>query len=109
MSGQSEPSRFQTLFESALQDYEKQTGISLAKHPLAEQLQNRQSVDSVTDLFQEQARAFNRFRGSDKMIRSLKSVVSALSRVSATPALQVGRMVCPRPLIGVFDVQTPIR
>jgi hypothetical protein len=87
MSDQSGPSQFEALFESALQDYEKQTGIPLDKHPLAEQLQNCQSVDSVTTLLQEQARAFNEFRGSDKIMKSLKSVVSALSRVSAVANL----------------------
>ena len=78
---------FQALFKSALQDYEKQTGIPLAKHQLAEKLQNCQSVDSVTTLLQEQAQAFNEFRGRDKITKSLKSVVSVLSKVSATVAL----------------------
>ena len=102
MSDQSGSSRFDTLFESALHDYEEQTGISLAKHPLAEQFQNCQSVDSVTALFQEQARAFSDFRGSDKIMKSLKGVVSALSGVSAIAALgqDIG-MVCPRLLMGV--------
>ena len=101
MSDQSESSQFETLFESALHDYEKQTGIPLDKHPLAEQLQNCQSVDSVATLIQEQARAFNEFRGSDKIMKSLKSVVSSLSRVSAVANLghDLG-MVCPWPLIG---------
>jgi hypothetical protein len=42
------PSHFRALFEAALQDYEKQTGVTLAKHPLAGQLENRKSVESVT-------------------------------------------------------------
>jgi fungal STAND N-terminal Goodbye domain len=90
------PSRFETLFESALRDYEEQTGIPLAKHPLAEQFQNCQSVDSVTALFQEIARAFSKFRGGDKIMKSLKSVVSVLHRVSAVAAQghSIG-MVCP--------------
>jgi hypothetical protein len=99
MSDQSEY-HFQALFESALHDYEKQTGIPLANHPLAGQLQNCQSVDSVTTLLQDQARAFSGFRGSDRIMKSLKSVVTTLSRVSATATLAhaVG-MVSPRPLI----------
>jgi hypothetical protein len=90
-------SSFQALFESALQDYETQTGISLANHPLAQQLQNCQSVESVTALLQEQAHAFSKFRESDKIFKSLKGVVSALSKVSATAALghAIG-MVSPR-------------
>ena len=101
MSDQLGSSQFEALFESALQDYEKQTGIPLASHPLAEQLRNCQSVDSVTTLLQEQARAFSEFRGSDKIMESLESVVSALSRVSATAALgHAFGMVCHMPLFG---------
>ena len=96
MNNQSGSSRFEALFEFALHDYEEQTGIPLAKHPLAEQFQNCQSVDSVTTLLQEQARAFSDFRGSDKIMNSLKGVVSALHRVSAITAVgqDIG-VVCP--------------
>jgi hypothetical protein len=87
MNEQSGSSTFQTLFESALRDYEAKTGIPLASHPLAEKFQNCQSVDSVTTLLQEHAQAFSEFRGSDKILKSLKNVVSALSRVSATATL----------------------
>jgi hypothetical protein len=87
MSDQSGSYPFQALFDSALKEYEKQTGIPLANHPLAEQLQNCQSVEAVTTLLQEQAQEFSKFRGSDKITKSLKSVVSALSRVSATATL----------------------
>ena len=83
MSDQLTSSPFETLFVEALREYEKQTGIPLAEHPLAEQFQNCQSVDSVTTLLQEQTRAFSDFRGTDKIMKSLKSLVSALSRVSA--------------------------
>jgi hypothetical protein len=86
MSDNLQSSRIEALFESALHDYEKQTGIPLAKHPLAEQLQNCRSVDSVTALLQEQARAFKDFRNGDKIMKSLKSIVSALSKVSAVAA-----------------------
>ena len=87
MSDNLQSSRLEALFESAIHDYEQQTGIPLADHPLAEQLQNCQSVDSITTLLQEQARAFSEFRGSDKIMKSLKSIVSALSRVSAVAAV----------------------
>ena len=100
MSDQSGSSNFPSLFESALHDYEKQTGIPLANHPLARQLQNCQSIDSVTALLQEQARAFSGFRERDKIMKSLKSVVSALSKVCAIATLgqDIG-MVSPGPLI----------
>jgi hypothetical protein len=41
-------SHLKVLFEAALQDYERQTGIALAKHPLAERLQECDSVESIT-------------------------------------------------------------
>ncbi|KAN0113682.1 hypothetical protein V8E52_007481 [Russula decolorans] len=87
MSDQPRVSHFQVLFESALQDYERQTGITLANHPLAERLQTCESAESVTALLQEQARALSEFRESDKIMRSLKNVVSILSKISATAAL----------------------
>ena len=108
MSDRIQSSRIEALFESALHDYENQTGIPLAKHPLAEQLQNCQSVDSVTTLLQERARAFNEYRGSDKIMKSLRSIVSALSRVSATTVGQNICMVCPRQLIRCSTSLTPI-
>ena len=110
MSDQSGSSPFQAVFESALQDYEKQTGISLANHPLAGQLQNCQSVESVTTLLQEEAQSFSKFRESDKIFKSLKGVVSALSGVSAITAFgQAFSTVCPRQLVGCSTFLTPIR
>jgi hypothetical protein len=107
MSDYSGPSPFHALFESALQDYEKQTGIPLANHPLAEQIQNCQSVESVTALLREQTQALNELRGSDKMMKSLDGVVSALSKVSATATLAIGT-VCLRPPILCSTSLTPI-
>ena len=78
MSGQSRPSRFRELFESALQDYEKTTNISLAKHPLAEQLQNHNSVESITTFLQDYARKFDDFPGSDRFMKSIKNIMSIL-------------------------------
>ena len=66
-----------------MDDYEKQTGIALAKHPLAERLQNCVSVDSVTDVFREQTQAFSEFRGKEKIMKLLKNSVSALYKLSA--------------------------
>ena len=45
------------LFDTALQSYEEQTGMRLIDHPLARQLDNCHSVDSVMDILQHQARA----------------------------------------------------
>ena len=113
MSDQSESSPFQSLFDCALRGYEKQTGIGLANHPLAEQLQNCQSVESVITLLQEQARAsqaLSKSRESDKIFNSLKGVVSALSSISVTAAFgQAIGMVCPGPPIGCSTSLMPIQ
>ena len=88
MGDLSQPSRFQALFESALQDYQTQTGTILVNHPLAQQLQNCDSIDSVTAVLQEQARAFSEFRGNDgKIMKSLKHVVSVLYKLSVSTVL----------------------
>ena len=83
MSERSGASRLRPLFVAALEDYEKQTGIALAKHPLAERLQNCVSVESVTDVFREQTQAFSEFRGKDKIMQLLKNSVSVLYKLTA--------------------------
>ena len=70
-----------------MQDYEKQTGIVLAKHPLAVQLQNCDSVESVTAVLREQTQAFSEFRGKDKILKLLKNTVSFLHKLSAAADL----------------------
>lgn len=109
MSDQSTAYPLQALFESALQDYKKQTGIRLANHSLTKQLRNCQSVESVMAILQEQAQGFSEFRGSDEIIKSLESVVSTLSRVSAiaAAAYDIG-MVCHKLLIWCSTSLKPI-
>jgi hypothetical protein len=87
MEDQSGPSHFRALFESAFQAYEKKTGISLAEHPLALQLQSCQSVESITTLLQNQTKAFREFRGNDRVMKLIKSTVSILTTLSATASL----------------------
>jgi len=82
MGDQSRPTHFRALFESALQAYETDTGVTLAEHPLAVQLQNCHDVESVT-------RVFSDFRGNGKIVKSVDSIVSILSTLSANPAFGV--------------------
>jgi hypothetical protein len=96
MGDQSGSSHLWVLFEAALQDYEKQTGIALAKHPLAEQLQNCDTVESVTVVLRNQTQAFGEFQGSDKITKPLKTVLSVLHKLSALANIgQVIRLVRP--------------
>ena len=88
MSDQSQSSRLRALFAAALQDYQSQTGTALVNHPLAEKLQNCHSVESVTAVLQDQARAFNEFReDGGRVAKSLKGIVSVLYTLSSSAAL----------------------
>ena len=87
MAHQSESARFQAIFEPALQAYEKKTGVSLAQHPLANKLQSCDTVEAITGLLQDQARVFGHFQGSDKIMQSLKTIVSILSKLSSAASL----------------------
>jgi len=98
MSDQSGSShlRASVLFEAALEDYRQQTGIELAKHPLAERLQYCNSVESVTDILREQTQDFKEFREKDKVLRPLKKVLTVLhSLPSAANLAQDFGLVCP--------------
>ena len=87
MAYRPESSRSQALFEHALEAYEKKAGVSLAQHPLAIKLQNCDSVDAINGLLQDQARAFSDLQGSDKIMRSIKTTVSILSKLSSVASL----------------------
>ena len=104
MSYPSQSSTFQSLFDVALQDYEKKTGTKLADHPLARQLEACDSEDSVISFLQERARAFHEFRGVDgKFMRSLKRVIHVLYTLSTNPALgeTIGLVVRPKIPLGI--------
>lgn len=79
--------RFRPLFESALQAYEKETGIALAEHPFAVQLQSCPSAESITTVLQDQANAFSEFGGYCRIMRSVTSTVSILIALSTTGPL----------------------
>jgi hypothetical protein len=83
MSDQSGSSHLRVLLEAALENYKQQTGIELAEHPLAERLQDCNSVESVTVILREQAQDFKEFREKDKVLKPLKKVLTVLHRLSS--------------------------
>jgi hypothetical protein len=83
MSDQLGSSHLQSLFDTALQDYKTKTGIVLDKHPFAEELQNCDSVESLTAVLNSQTEAFNQFRENDKILKPLKNTLSVLHKLSA--------------------------
>ena len=89
MADQPRTVSFQTLFESALLRYEKKTGVTLSKHPLAAQLRDCNSVESFNKLLQDIAREV---RESKRITKSIKNIVSILTPISSVvyPAGAVG-------------------
>jgi hypothetical protein len=105
MTDQSVLSRFRTLFELALEDYEIKTKISLVEHPLAQKLENCHSVESTTALLQDQARTLGQFRGRDRIMKSIRSAASFLYKLSTTAVLVDGiGLVRQKMLMMVFHV-----
>jgi hypothetical protein len=101
---QAASSTFQALFNTALQDYENQTGISLVDHPFAKQLETCESVTSITDILREQAQSFREFRESDgKLMKALNSSIDVLCAPSISSALSetIGLVVRRKAFIGL--------
>ncbi|SRR6266851_2059730 len=97
----SESTRFRAHFESALQAYQKTTGITLAEHQLAVRLQNCHSIDSITTLFKYEAPSFSDLQGGNRIMKSIENTVSILYRLSATASLgDVIGLVCQKALMG---------
>ena len=82
----------QLLFEDSLLEYEKQTDIALDKHPLAKRLQHCDSVETVSAILEEQVCACSELPGSDRIIKSLNSIVSSLYMPSASVNLDLVRL-----------------
>jgi hypothetical protein len=76
------------LFDAVLQDYEKKTGITLASHPFAAQLDSSHSVESITTVLLGQVQAFSGLQTGDRrIIKSIKNIVSIIASLSATSTL----------------------
>jgi len=88
------------LFAASLQKYEKQTGVALSEHPLAEQLRYSDSAESVTAILQEQVAACSEFGGTDRITKSLSCVVPVLYTLSVSIDLYWVRS---KMLIGLFN------
>ena len=87
----SSSSSFQALFSAALQDYENRTGISLVNHPLAKQLDECNSLESINAVLQEQAKGLRESRGDNgKLMKSLNCSVDVLYTLSISTVLGEG-------------------
>ncbi len=80
-----------SLFEAALDQFEKRSGINLLQHQIIDKLVNCQTADSVIDVLQEEAQAFRNFRGDDgKLMTWLKRTVNVLHILSTSSILGEG-------------------
>jgi hypothetical protein len=99
-------SSFKSIFNAALQDYARRSGTKLDEHhPLIQQLENCNSVDSISLAIQQYARWLRESRGGEdgKMMRSLKGAVQVLYTLSTSTILGEGiGIVCSESLISFF-------
>jgi fungal STAND N-terminal Goodbye domain len=78
LSGSS-ASRLQFIFENALQDYTKQTGVDLTKYDFINQLERSGSPDEVLMLLRDKAKKFKEYRdGNRKLINWITPVVQVV-------------------------------
>jgi len=110
MAHQSEAAHLRALFEPALQAYDERLGVSLPQHTLSITLQSCDTVEDIINLLQDQAQAFRDLRGSDKIMVSIKSTVSIVSKISLGASLanafglvrQKGLMACLTSLTFIY-------
>ncbi|KAF8467022.1 hypothetical protein DFH94DRAFT_848347 [Russula ochroleuca] len=82
------PPELKSLFETALNEFEKRAGTNLAQHQIINKLVDCKSADSVIDVIQEQAQAFCSFRGDGgKLMTWLKRTVNVLYTLSTSDVL----------------------
>jgi len=79
------------LFESALQDYKRETGYDLVNHRFTQLFGDCHSIESVVVILQEQVRPGGGFRGSDgdRIEKALEGAVSVLYMLSTSTALRL--------------------
>ncbi|KAI0292988.1 hypothetical protein B0F90DRAFT_1670986 [Multifurca ochricompacta] len=84
-------SDLQSLFQTALSEYQIKAGTNIIDHPLTTKLKTCSSADSILALLQQEAQAFRKFRGDDgKLIKFLKGTVHALYTLSTSGILGEG-------------------
>jgi len=84
MADQSGSTRFRLLFDSALRAYESETGVTLANHRIALELQHCNTIEGITTLLKDQAKEF---RKPEKITKSVQTIVSILTPLSSAASL----------------------
>jgi len=84
-------SNFTAIFHAASQEYKSLTKKDLATHPFAAAIEDRNSPDSILNVFRNQTQAFEAFhKGDDKLIAFLTPIVNVLFTFSETLGEGVG-------------------
>ncbi|KAH9031828.1 hypothetical protein EDB84DRAFT_1676693, partial [Lactarius hengduanensis] len=82
---------FGTIFEAALEAYNRQTKKDIASHPLATQLQSCDSPSAILAILRAQVQAFDQSQNADeKLTKWLDPTVNVLYAFSATLGAGVG-------------------
>ncbi|KAH8988120.1 hypothetical protein EDB86DRAFT_3245541, partial [Lactarius hatsudake] len=100
-------SRFQAIFNVALQSYQNRTKTDLVTHPLASQLQACESTSAILAVLQDQVREFDQARsGDERLTKWLIPTVNVMYAFSAAVSEGVGLVFSPARVIlagiGVF-------
>jgi hypothetical protein len=83
-----------------LDGYAKQTGIDLATHPSARELQNCDTSEDILRLLQNRETAFGTYRDKDrKLIDRLRPVVQIVHAFSGVLGEVAGFVVCSRVIL----------
>ena len=84
-------SNFQSIFDAAMKNYEKETKKDLLAHPLAAQLQACNTSSDILAVLQDEVRKFEQSRGADERLsRWLNPTINVLYALSATLGGVVG-------------------
>jgi hypothetical protein len=93
-SSSSSSSNFQSIFNVALEAYEKTTKTKLLTHPLATQLQSCDSPAAILTVLQDLVQQFQQSCGGNERLRSwLDPTVNVLFAFSATLGEGVGMVI----------------
>ncbi|KAI0292993.1 hypothetical protein B0F90DRAFT_1928395 [Multifurca ochricompacta] len=88
MSSNTSSDSVRSLFESALNEFEKRANTSLLQHQLAIKLIHCQDAESVISILQQEANKFNKFRGEDgNVMKWIKRTVHVLYSLSTSGVL----------------------
>src|SRR5579863_7291339 len=93
-SSSSSSADFQSVFNTALETYEKTTKNKLLAHPLATQLQSCDSPADILPVLRDLVQQLNQSRSSNEKLRNwLDPTVNVLFAFSATLGEDVGMVI----------------